>query len=381
MRIDIVKVCAGLIVILALLMFSSVATETTWRHSGFELWGYDINCTDHNLSNVKNIDATNITVDILNGTDATITDFIATNITATTYIGYPSASGGSNGSYSFYIHNNSGTYTAYSSTGTAVYSGTNGWDVLNQSYNTSSATHIYLSANTNITDIPAASNNLPPITIIGEDWKLNKLAVINPTVNFLGGQPGCTLINLAIQDAFNEDPAYPAGSVRPLKYWSNTGRTTNEAIANWGDQSILLIGGDSGIDNPIFGILNAGCGDSIYIQLKDSTSNATGSGLRIDTANSNDNPLLYFNQIGTTSHAPFVRMNLSVTQDINVMEMNVAGKATPSWKMDSAGQTTQYLSGAGFTMRAPNGNYYCLTVNNAGALSIAANVCEDISML
>ena len=56
MKFDVVKVCAGLIVILALIMFQGVATETTWRFSGFELYGYDINMTDKNLTNVWMLD-------------------------------------------------------------------------------------------------------------------------------------------------------------------------------------------------------------------------------------------------------------------------------------------------------------------------------------
>lgn len=56
MKIDIVKISAVLIIVLALLMYSGTATETTWRHSGFELWGYDINCTDHNLTNLLMLD-------------------------------------------------------------------------------------------------------------------------------------------------------------------------------------------------------------------------------------------------------------------------------------------------------------------------------------
>lgn len=61
MKFDVVKVCAGLILVLALLMCSSVATETTWRHSGFEVWGYDINFTDHNISNIAEINNVDFT--------------------------------------------------------------------------------------------------------------------------------------------------------------------------------------------------------------------------------------------------------------------------------------------------------------------------------
>ena len=56
MKIDFAKVSAGLIIVLALLMYSSVATETTWRHSGFELWGYDINFTNKNATNMWVLD-------------------------------------------------------------------------------------------------------------------------------------------------------------------------------------------------------------------------------------------------------------------------------------------------------------------------------------
>lgn len=62
MKIDIVKVCAGLIIVLTLLMFSGVGTETTWRHSGFECWGYDINMSDLNISNVQYLDTNYISV-------------------------------------------------------------------------------------------------------------------------------------------------------------------------------------------------------------------------------------------------------------------------------------------------------------------------------
>lgn len=43
MKIDIVKVCAGFILVLALIMSSGLAADTSWRHSGFTQWGYDIN--------------------------------------------------------------------------------------------------------------------------------------------------------------------------------------------------------------------------------------------------------------------------------------------------------------------------------------------------
>lgn len=59
MKFDVVKICAGLVIILALLMCQGVAIETTWRFSGFELWGYDINFTDHNASNINNINSVN----------------------------------------------------------------------------------------------------------------------------------------------------------------------------------------------------------------------------------------------------------------------------------------------------------------------------------
>lgn len=65
MKLDIIKVCAGLIIVLALLMCSSVGTETTWRHSGFEVWGYDINFTDHNASNINNLTADYVNVSSL----------------------------------------------------------------------------------------------------------------------------------------------------------------------------------------------------------------------------------------------------------------------------------------------------------------------------
>ena len=397
MKLDVAKVCAGLIIILAVLMCQGMATETTWRFSGFELYGYDINFTDHNASNILNLDAVDIDVSSLEVVTATFTgdsnftDHNASNIylldadylygDGSNITGLAAGSQGANGSYSMYLLNESGTYYAYSSNGTAVYSGSSAWAIFNQSYNTSGATYIYLAAGTNILDIPEASNNLPPITIVGEDWKLNTLGVVNPSVNFLGGQPGTTLINLAIQDAFSDDPAYPAGSVRPLKYWSNTGRTTSEAVGNWGHEAFMLLGGDDGVDNPIAAIINSGCGDSLYIQLKDDSLNSTGSGIRIDTRNHNHNPLLFFNQIGTHSYAPYLRMNISVQTDMNVMEMNVAGIAAPSWKIDSAGQTVQYISGAGFTLRAPNGNYHCITINNEGALIESSGICADIDML
>ena len=67
MKLDVVKVCAGLIIILAVLMCQGMATETTWRFSGFELYGYDINFTSHNATNVKNIDAENITSQQIGG--------------------------------------------------------------------------------------------------------------------------------------------------------------------------------------------------------------------------------------------------------------------------------------------------------------------------
>jgi len=47
------------LIVLALLSVSVigvVATETTWRHSGFEVWGYDINYTGYNITNVWLLD-------------------------------------------------------------------------------------------------------------------------------------------------------------------------------------------------------------------------------------------------------------------------------------------------------------------------------------
>lgn len=77
MKFNVVKICASLIVILALLMCSSVATETTWRHSGFELWGYDINFTDHNASNIYLLDA-----DYLHGDCSNVSNLNASNISS-----------------------------------------------------------------------------------------------------------------------------------------------------------------------------------------------------------------------------------------------------------------------------------------------------------
>jgi len=67
MKLEITRVCAGLIIVLALFMCLGTATETNWRFSGFELYGYDINFTSHNATNVKNIDADNITSEIIGG--------------------------------------------------------------------------------------------------------------------------------------------------------------------------------------------------------------------------------------------------------------------------------------------------------------------------
>jgi len=67
MKLEITRVCAGLIIVLALLMCLGTATETNWRFSGFELYGYDINFTSHNATNVKNIDAENITSEKIGG--------------------------------------------------------------------------------------------------------------------------------------------------------------------------------------------------------------------------------------------------------------------------------------------------------------------------
>lgn len=59
--------------ILSCCILSSTATETTWRHSGFELWGYDINCTNHNLSNVNNLSANYINTSSLEVVNVTFT--------------------------------------------------------------------------------------------------------------------------------------------------------------------------------------------------------------------------------------------------------------------------------------------------------------------
>lgn len=73
MKFDILKLSAGFIIVFALSMCSSIATETTWRHPGFEVWEYDINFSDtYNLTNVLNYD----------GHDADITNITADNITS-----------------------------------------------------------------------------------------------------------------------------------------------------------------------------------------------------------------------------------------------------------------------------------------------------------
>ena len=73
MKISVIRVCAGAIIVMVLLMCSSIATETTWRHSGFELWGYDINFTNHNASNILNLDAADINVTSLEVITTTFT--------------------------------------------------------------------------------------------------------------------------------------------------------------------------------------------------------------------------------------------------------------------------------------------------------------------
>ena len=55
MKINLIQFFAVAIIAMAFIMFSSIATETTWRHSGFELWGYDINMTGHDLNHVNNL--------------------------------------------------------------------------------------------------------------------------------------------------------------------------------------------------------------------------------------------------------------------------------------------------------------------------------------
>lgn len=83
MKLDIVKVCAGLIILLALLTCLSAASETTWRHSGFECWGYDINMSNLNISNAQLVDAK-----CINGiTNAGEYDTIQDAINATAYSG------------------------------------------------------------------------------------------------------------------------------------------------------------------------------------------------------------------------------------------------------------------------------------------------------
>lgn len=52
-----------IIVLAVILTITSVvyATETTWRHSGFEVYGFDINFTNHNITKVININNVNFT--------------------------------------------------------------------------------------------------------------------------------------------------------------------------------------------------------------------------------------------------------------------------------------------------------------------------------
>ena len=196
-----------------------------------------------------------------------------------------------NGSYSYYIYNNSGTYYAVNSAGGVDYSGTNAYTVLNGTF-ASGAKVIYLKAGTNITNIPinewgqtGAGTRFPiDTTVIGEDWNTNVIGVVDPSTNFFVSNGGTTLINVGILSAFNDDPDHLAGTVKRIKYWTNARRdNVAEIVTNWDAMPYMSIFGEPGEDAPGFGLLNYGMGDSIYLGMHDNKSGATGgaTGIRI----------------------------------------------------------------------------------------------------
>lgn len=188
----------------------------------------------------------------------------------------------SSSGYSYTIDKINDTYYAISGTGETIYTGSDAYSAFNYAV-VAGGTSFFVRKGINI-QFPAANNNIPGVTIVGEDWNTVVLSVENPTINYLGGFPGCTLTNVGIQDAFHDDPAYPAGSIKKIKYWTNVRRENATAIANWGSMAIRLSGGEPGIDSPIIGILNSGAGDSVYYGMHDAVEGARGGAATIRIA-------------------------------------------------------------------------------------------------
>ena len=231
-----------------------------------------------------------------------------------------------NGSYSYYIYNNSGTYYAVNSAGGVDYSGTNAWDVFNNTIN-HSAKLIYLKAGTNITNIPtglygsdSGSTTIPPgITIVGEDWNSNIIGVTSPTTKYIAVGSGTQLINVALQSAFADDPAYPAGTAKRIKYFINSRKTSGVAVSNWDSMSQFLAIGEPGVDAPGISIENYGMGDSLYFGMHDTIQGASGgaAGLRIwDFSSYYNNPYIAnikIDDMNATAQAAGKRSYINIT--------------------------------------------------------------------
>jgi len=306
-----INIISIILIIVTLLSVTACATETTYRHTGFEVWGWDMNFTKLNATNmgVLGFQQNGVGVPPVSGADKASLYYdsrdrlmysengnaykeafnnaseidrglvaVARGGTgASTSAGARTNLGIQNGSYSYYIYNNSGTYYAVNSAGGVDYSGTNAWDVLNQTVNTSNAKYIYLKSGCNILNAAPSTWNLPAnITIQGEDW--NIISPPTPASSYIGAGAGTTLIHVSIEDAF-------APGIRKIQYFHNGRANTAQAIANYDYLSSQLLVGEPGQDNPGFSMINYGSGDSIYLQAQNNIidpAGASGAQLRFD---------------------------------------------------------------------------------------------------
>ena len=319
-----INIISSILIIVTLLSVTACATETTYRHTGFEVWGWDMNFTKLNATNiwmlgfqqngagtppVSGTDKASLYYDSRdrlmyseNGAtykeafnnaseiDRGLVAVARGGTGASTSAGARANLGIQNGSYSYYIYNNSGTYYAMNSSGGVAYSGTNAYTVISSAV-TVGGRYFFLKSGTNII-VPDDRNNLwqvggtlYPITIQGEDWNNNNISTTTPTTAFMGMAAGTQLINVGIRDAFAGDPPYPAGSLRKISYVRNARESNASAIANWHNMLFGGAIGEDAVDIPGIAIGNYGTGDTFYGQLNaahETPGYGGGTGVRID---------------------------------------------------------------------------------------------------
>lgn len=263
------------------------------------------------------------------------------------------------GGYSYIIEKVDDVYYAISGDGTSVYSSSDAYTVFNSAV-AAGGTSFFVKKDTTI-QFPASNNNVPGVTIQGEDWNTVVLSVENPTINYLGGLPGCTLINVGIQSAFHDDPAFHAGSTKRIKYWTNVRRVNTAAIANWDSQGILVIGGEPGVDSPLLSIENQGMGDSAYFSMNDTISGPSGGAATIRIA---DYSKYYNNQ--AIANVKIDDLNASAQASGERNYLWITGTPGDYIKVSSRGIKSSTLGGTG------NG-YVC--VDNTGKLYRSQTPC------